>query len=309
MSFNFLVPKEPNLSIKESEKNLNEVLKLLDIKLDEKNKKDFVIREHREKDKKVVKEYKYPDLVNQVRKTGVCDLYHGLDNLDPIFDLQQSGATTGSFIEMTISWEGYKKTVPGPGRITPSEWELSDDIEFYKEETCIECNSGTSDFEMAARNYRGYLFASTALVDCYINRHIKYKESQNFESEQFEKLQNSRKTEERIKLFLEVFTDMQIEDLKQTKEWDYFKKLHKLRNSIIHATEPYMGISIEEIARNLNYSITGVGSLLRLFQERQGKSTLKFIERVRNSAVINYQYKFNHNGSVKTKIKYNKISR
>ena len=70
-----------------------------------------------------------------------------------------------------------------------------------------------------------------------------------------------------------------------------------------------MGISIEEIARNLNYSITGVGSLLRLFQERQGKSTLKFIERVRNSAVINYQYKFNHKGSVKTKIKYNKISR
>ena len=81
---------------------------------------------------------------------------------------------------MTISWGGHKKTVPGPGRITPSEWELSDDIEFYKEETCIECNSGTSDFEMAARNYRGISYSlSPALVDCYINRHIKYKESQN----------------------------------------------------------------------------------------------------------------------------------
>ena len=51
-------------------------------------------------------------MVNQVRKTGVCDLYHGLDNIRSIFDLQQSGATTGSFIEMTISWEGHKKTVP-----------------------------------------------------------------------------------------------------------------------------------------------------------------------------------------------------
>lgn len=309
MKFEFFVQQTPNLSIKEAEKNLKYIMNLLGLEVDEKNKHKQQFAKYG-KDKSVKKVYKFTDLRDEIRNTGICELHEDLDNLDPIFEFQFNPSTNSSGIKIGIEWEGYKTEVQGPCRIGPSEWELSRDIEFYKNESCIEFNSGLEGFEMGARNYRGYLFSSIALIDAYINRHIKYEQSKNYNSEDFEKLVASRKTDVRIELFTKVFCKISFEQLKETREWNDFKKLKKIRNSIVHSTEPYMGISLKDISSNLNLSISGIGGLLKLLQESQNKHTLKFIERIRNSSKIDFQERYSDkNGKTKIKIKRNKICR
>lgn len=310
MEFEFLVQNTPNLSIKEAEYNLDSLLKLLGVEENKENIQKRMIRRINSDTGEVRSIYKYTELRKQIRNQGICDMHEFLDNLDPVFDFQFAPSTTSSSIKSKIEWEGYTFEFQGPCKIAPSEWELSSDIEFYKDETCIEFNSGLEGFELGARNYRGYIFSSLALVDAYINRHIKYYSSKGMNTDLFNELKDSKNIEERIDLFVQLFCDIKFDDLKQTKEWDYFKKIQTLRNNIIHAIEPYFGYSLKEISANLNYSILGVGGLLKILQTSQGKHTLKFIEKIRNSAKIDFQWRYtDKNGEIKIKRKYNKISR
>jgi len=307
MEFEFLIQQSPNLSIKEAEKNLCHLLQLLGIKINNKSRVNQTINKFN-KDKKIVKSYSFLELRNEIRENGICELHSDLDNLDPIFDHQFNPSTNSSALTITVEWEGYKTEIKGPCIITPSEWALSDDIEFYKSETCIEFNS--NNFEMGARNYRGFLFSCIALIDAYINRHIKYSESKKISSEKFKQLQLSKRIEDRIKLFAEIYCNSNFYEINKTEEWNNFKKLHKLRNNIIHSTEPHLGLGLKEISEYLNLSIKGIGGLIKILQESQNKHTLKFIEKVRNSSIIHFKNYFaDKNGKTKTKIEYRKIKR
>lgn len=303
----FLIQQEPRLSVKEAEKVVDYILDKLNIRLPVKNRNHQFIIKNQGKENEEKK--KYFELVKEVRNTGVCGFIQtDLDRSDNVFGGTFGMSTPNWQMKLTTEWAGYRKELYGPCRNIPSELDISEDIEFYKEETCLE--SVYHDFNMSSRNYRGFLFSSLALVDCYINRHIILFSFNGLNTEQFNRLKESRNTEERIEIFVNEFCNFSFEDLKQTKEWDDFKKLKTLRNEVVHSLNPYMGIEFKEVATNLNLSINGVGSLLKKLQEGQGRISLGFIERIRTSPVVHFnQVTLRADGKHKEKKHFNKISR
>lgn len=303
----YLIQQEPRLSIREAGVIVDEMLNGLGIKPKTSEKKHDYITLNQGTNKEEKK--KYTDLIRQVRETGICDfIQKELDRYDNVFGGALSISTNASGLSLSVEWAGYRKELNGPFRNTPSEIELSDDIEFYKREACIE--SSLYDFEMVCRNYRGYLFSSIALIDCYINRHILFYDKKENNSNDFKKLKESRNTEERVEFFIKIFCNFPFSNLKQTMVWDDFKKLKCLRNEIVHSTNPFMGIEIKELASNLNLSISGVGALLYKLQIGQSKNSLSFIERVRTSPIIFFnQITKTKDGKIHEKKHHNKICR
>ncbi|MEX2596467.1 MAG: hypothetical protein WEC59_06000, partial [Salibacteraceae bacterium] len=187
------------------------------------------------------------ELIQEIRKFGVCGfLQTDLDRQDNVFGGTFGMSTPNWQMKLTTEWAGYKKALSGPCRNIPSEIDISEDIEFYKEETCIE--SSDHDFEMCFRNYRGYLFSSIALIDSYINRHIILFDFNGLKTNEFNQLKSSRNSEERIELFINQFCNFSFNDFKQSAAWRDFKKLKELRNEMVHSLNPYMGLEIKEIA-------------------------------------------------------------
>lgn len=249
-----------------------------------KHQHDIIINEG----KKDEKRFKYYELVKIIREQGYAEpLQVYYDRTDTVFGGTLQMSISNWQMALEFEYAGEKKIIQGPFRSSPSERELSNDIEFYREEICIESN--VYDFEMCCRNYRGFLFSCIALVDAYINRHIILSNYNKLSSDNFVRLKESKNTDERIELFIKCYcNNNSFEDLKQRVEWDNFKKIKNLRNEIIHATNPYLGISIPDIATILNYSRKGIGELLLLFQLWQGRNTLAFIEKVRTSPIVHY---------------------
>jgi len=280
-----LIQKEPRLSQMEAEKTLVSILNSLNILIPSKNKQHQYIIKNKGTEQEV--KLKYFEILQQIRNNGICKfIQDDLDRSDPVFAGTFGMSTTINNSKIAMEWAGYKKELNGPCRFTPSEIELSEDIEFYKDETCIE--STNLDFEMCSRNYRGYLFSSIALIDCYINRHIKLHEFSGHKTERFTELKENTNTEKRIKLFVDEFCNFHFDKLKQSVPWDDFKKLKRLRNEVVHSVNPYLGFDVKETALNLNLSKHGVGSLLKMLQEGQGRISLGFIERVRTSPIISF---------------------
>jgi hypothetical protein len=269
-----------------------------------KHKQAIIKNQGTDKEKKI----KYIDLVKQIREFGTCEIQGDLDRTDMVFGGTFGMSSPNWQFSFTTEWAGYKKKLKGPFRNVPSESDLSDDIEFYKDETCIE--SCEYDFDMVARNYRGYLFSTIALIDSYINRHLILFEFKGENSSGFKELKESRNTEHRLELFIDTYCNFKFADFIKSKEWSDFKKLRLLRNEVIHSTNPYLGISLREIATNLNLSIHGIGTFLKKLQEGQGRLTLAFIERIRTSPVIHYnQVTLKAEGKFEEKKFINKISR
>lgn len=280
-----LIQQQPRLSEREAERTLDDLLSRLGIKLNSKDKRkeSIVINQGTEREQKK----RYSELTREIRTYGVCVFLHNdLDRMDTVFGGTFGISTPNWQMRITTEWAGYRKELEGPCRSIPSEIDISDDIEFYKEETCIE--SSEYDFEMCFRNYRGYLFSSIALIDSYINRHIVLFDFNGLRTDGFNQLKSSRNTEERIELFVDQFCQFSFSDFKQSNAWRDFKRLKNLRNEMVHSLNPYMGLGIKEIATNLNLSIHGVGTFLRQLQEGQNRITLGFIERVRTSPVVHF---------------------
>jgi len=302
----FLIQQNPRLSIKESEKIIDEILRRLNIFLPTKNRNRQSIIKGKGTENEI--HIKYSDLVKQIRENGICEIQKDLDRMDEVFGGTFAMSSPTWHLKTKTEWAGYSKELQGPFRNVPSESDISDDIEFYKEETCIEsCNY---DFDMVARNYRGYLFSTIALIDSYINRHIILFDFKGRKSNRFLELKESKNTEQRIELFIDEFCNFTFTDFIKSREWSDFKKLKTLRNEVIHSVNPFLGISIQEIASNLNLSINGIGNFLKRLQEGQNRISLGFIEKVRTSPIIHYnQVTIKSEGKFEEKKYINKISR
>ncbi|MBN1186427.1 MAG: hypothetical protein JXB49_29395 [Bacteroidales bacterium] len=133
----FLVQQEPRLSVKEAEEIVNNILSKLRIKLQSKGKANQLIIKNQGTEREEKK--KFYELVQQVRKNGICEFIQtDLDRQDMVFGGTFGLSTPNWQMKLTTEWAGYKKELIGPCRNVPSEIELSDDIEFYKDEACIE---------------------------------------------------------------------------------------------------------------------------------------------------------------------------
>lgn len=274
--------EEQRLSIKEAQKIVDDLLHIVGIKLPNANKsqQEILIEHSGEK-------IKYFELQNHTRKYGVCDpLQFIIDRKDNVFQATFGMSSPNHQLPQSVNYAGYSKSLAGPFRCYPVEMEISNDIEFYREETCIE--SADETFEMCFRNYRGFLLSCVSLVDAYINSHILISNFNKFSSEDFTSLKECFNTEKRIELFLKVFAEVDLSAINQTEEWDNFKKIKDQRNEMIHVSAPFLGISIKDLATNLNYSKKGIGGLLKLFQTLQRKHSLGFIEQIRNAPKVYY---------------------
>ncbi|MCX6239326.1 MAG: hypothetical protein NTY07_17530 [Bacteroidia bacterium] len=301
-----LVQQNPRLSLTEAKKNVDDLLATLGIQLFKNPKDKQYILKHAGTDHET--KIQYINLIRQIREDGVCEIQADLDRTDIVFGGTFGMAFSGMPAKSTIEWAGYKKELIAPFRNECCEIDLSNDIEFYKEETCNE--SVNHDFEMCARNFRGYLFSSIALIDAYINRHIIFYKFQGLDSEIFNKLLDCRITELRVELFINEFCHFEFEVFKQSKDWSDFKRLKELRNETVHALTPYFGISLREVANNLNLSINGVGGFLKKMQEGQNRRTLGFIEKVRTSPAVHFNHvTLRENGSHHVKNVFNRINR
>ncbi len=278
----FIDIENQRLSIKEAQNILDEVLHIVGIKLPAANKSQHEILIHHTGEK-----IKYFELQNHTRQHGVCGpIQFIIDRTDPVFKATFGISSPNWQFPQTVEYAGYTKSLAGPFRSYPVEMEIANDIEFYREETCIE--SAQHDFEMCFRNYRGFLLSCISLIDAYINSHILIHDFNKITSADFTSLKECFNTERRIELFLKVFANADITAVNQTEEWDNFKKIKEARNEMVHATVPFLGISIKDLAANLNNSKKGVGGLLRLFQKLQGKHSLGFIEQIRTAPSVYY---------------------
>lgn len=228
----------------------------------------------------------FREMVKIARERGiVAHVQTQIDRSDDIFGGTFGLSTpTMAFGQVTTTFAGHTQILKPPMTDLPVELGLSEDIMFYREETCLESNK--YDFEMCTRNYRAYLTSCIALVDAFINRHILIYKFRNLNSDDFELLQHTSRLEDRLDLFLKISTGHNLSAINGGTEWIHFKKLRGLRNEMTHINTPSLGYSIGEFAEHLNYAKKGVGGLIRLIRQLQGKNSLGFAERIRTAPLV-----------------------
>ncbi len=233
--------------------------------------------------------FKFYQLVQKARLSGIAleHLQNRIDNTDTVFGGAFSLATPHSEFEINTSFAGYEKKLKGPCRSAPVEQELADDILFYRKQVCE--NSSSSDFSLACRYYRAYIFSSISLIEAFINRHILLHRFHGNNSLDFHQLEKEFNLDNKIDLWLKVFSKKSLSAVNRTKEWNHFKLLKEERNMITHAVEPFYGHQISEISDYLNYTRTGVGGLLTLLRETQNLGNLGFIEKLRTAPKVTNQ--------------------
>lgn len=233
-------------------------------------------------------EVSFKNLVNEARSTGVVAyIQTEIDRSDSIFG-GNFGVSTPTMMlgEVSSSYAGYTTILKPPMTSTPVEFGLSEDILFYREESCLFSNE--YDFTFCTRYYRAYLSACIALVDAFINKHILVYKFRGNKSSELEQLQKTSRLEDRLNLFLIVSTGKDISAINAGAEWIDFKKLRKLRNEMTHVNSPSLGYSIHEFAEHFNYVQKGIGGLLCLIRKAQNKESLGFIERLRSAPTVHF---------------------
>jgi hypothetical protein len=229
----------------------------------------------------------FQQMEQDARRTGVVqELQRILDFRDSIFGGTFESASPNHNMSVKTEYAGWVKEVQGPCRVALIERDLTEDILFYRQQTCA--HSSDYGFRAMTRFYLAYLGACVSLLDAFINRHILLAKHEGFTSPEFTELKESRKLERRVELWLEVCTTRPMKKLACRTEWCHFQELRQKRNELMHAVDPFSVYRVPEIAKHLNYARTGVGELLKLLREWHDKPTLAFIERLRTAPEVTY---------------------
>ncbi len=228
----------------------------------------------------------FNELISELKQNGIVSFIQGnIDTSDPIF-----GGTFGIAIPtmlmgpVTSTYAGHSRSLMPPMTDSPVEMQLSEDILFYREEACLFSNE--YDFTFCTRYYRAYLTSCVALVDAFINRHILMYKFQGRLVNEFEEVNKISRLEERLNKFLQVDTGHDLSSINNGVEWLHFKNIRRLRNEMTHINSPTLGYSITEFADHFNYVKKGIGGLLKLIRELQGRQSLGFIEKLRLAPLI-----------------------
>jgi hypothetical protein len=231
---------------------------------------------------------KFSELVAEARKNGiVARLQRYLDQTDAIFGGMIDDMMTPNW-QLTISreWAGFKGEAQGPCRAGFSERDLIEDILYYRSEACARSNE--YDFRATCRYFRAYLFACVSVVDAFINRHILLAHHEGFTSPEFERLKESTKPEERIRLWFVVCSTDDPGPFFESKEWCHFQEIRSKRNEVIHSVVPIGMYALREIQEYLNKVRSGVGGLLAKMRSAHGKPVLGFIQQLCTAPLVDF---------------------
>ncbi len=227
-------------------------------------------------------------LVQEARKTGsVAVLREKLDHSDPVFG-GKHGVSVSENMNLKTSWGGYERELEGPLRIVPIETELTADILYYRSEACSR-SIGVS-FVETTRAYRSYVLCSLSLVEAFLNAHIVRAKFAGSITEVTELGWRKSNLEDRIGLWISLFAQngATLAMVKSDVCWNHFQELRQARNSLAHSIEPFLGISIKGMVRELNAVRQGVGGLLLKLRELQARESLGFIERLVSAPEVKF---------------------
>jgi hypothetical protein len=245
---------------------------------------------------------RFSDLVEDARRHGiVVNGQRYLDKRDSIFGGTVDEMGTPNWqMKIGRAYAGTKKEVQGPCRMAAVEFDLTEDILFYRREACR--HSGQHDFRLTCRAFRSYLSACISIVDAFINRHVLLATYEGFSSPEFERLKVAKKLDERTRLWFAVCSQDDPQAFFESASWCHFSEIRTRRNEILHAVDPFGAYAIREMQILLNRVRTGVGDLLLRMRHAHKKPTLGFIERLRTAPLIDFmQITFNADGRHKTK--------
>jgi hypothetical protein len=220
----------------------------------------------------------------EARASGVCDtLQRILDQHDPFFGGTWLMATDSYAIKLSIQYAGYSVELQGPCRFAPIEEELTDDLLYFRRAAC-EASRPPTGLAATTRYYRSYLQASVSVVESFINRYVHLLKHTGHSAAT--ELAQIRPLDERLETWVAVVTGKPRDSFRKGAEWSQFCELRSERNRLVHALEPFMGHSINDMARTLNFVREGVGGLLILLRRLAEQEPLGFMQRLKSAPVV-----------------------
>jgi hypothetical protein len=228
----------------------------------------------------------FMELVKITKATGVPGpLQQIIDMSDPVFGGIAHSATNSQVMSWTINIADTKRTVPGPSYIAQACDELADDILAFRRLTCA--HSMRSDIRWAdiGRAYRGLLFASTAILEAFMNRHLLAARLSGVDITSVEK---ESKFADRATAWMDLYSPGSATAVKSGKPWSQHMELREERNAILHARLPSLGLSLKEVPKYLNAVREGVGGLLWRLQRLRGGPRLGFMLRLASAPEISF---------------------
>ncbi len=227
------------------------------------------------------------ELVHATRETGVPQpLAVRLDRQDRVFGGTFHMATNSPTITMKMEYAGYSKELRGPCRLAVVESELSDDVLFYRRETC-RMSTRDSDLCECCRYYRGYLQSAMSVVDAFVNRYVILGVHHGLPIPR--ELSGPASMDERLDAWAHLVANTDASILRSGPEWSQYTQLKQERNRMVHAVEPYIRVAIRQLPEYLNAVRLGIGGLLYRMRDFAGESTLGLIERLKTAPKVSFR--------------------
>jgi hypothetical protein len=230
----------------------------------------------------------FDDLKREVRETGTARaLWNVLGVGEPYFPPTFDMATSSTGLRIAAELGQFKVEFQGPMRVAPIEYELAEDILFFRRAACE--SSVFHDFVDTTRYFRAYVFACTSLVEAFLNRPVLLHPGVGDGAEAVEQLKKPSDFEARITLWVRTFCKDPISKLKSSSTWDHFQQLRKERNRFIHALDPHLGCEIRTLVHGLNLVRNGVGGFMGKLREMQQLPRPPFVDRLESAPEVRFR--------------------
>lgn len=208
--------------------------------------------------------------------------------LAPALTLAMGPLPKGLQCKMNSSLGSHSQSLQAPGILESPEVSLANDILFFRKEACK--NSSMESIEACSRYFRSYLLSCISLVDCFLSRYTNFVKAiiKNVEEYSNTSLLASKSgIEKRIYAWFQTFAYHEIENYKETTEWQYFQKIRKKRNVFVHPHEPIAAYSFKEMTQYLNYCNLGIGGLLGKFRSYANEDpNIGFIHKIKTAPKV-----------------------
>lgn len=232
----------------------------------------------------------FDEMKREARETGtVASLHHRLYGADHFFPPTIGVATDSQGFSLKSEYAGHTAEFAGPMRCAAIEDELCGDILWYRRAACE--RSASTDFVRCTRYYRAYILACTSMVEAFLNRPVLVLAHLRQHVDAIHQLHRPMPFEQRIELWVSTFCRRPLPDLKSTTAWAHFDELRQMRNKLVHASSPQLGVEIRTLERGLNLVREGVGGFMRQLRSMQGLPATNFIERLESAPSVSFRYK------------------
>lgn len=228
--------------------------------------------------------------VKDARERGTAEVLRSfLNGRDPYYTFEMSMSADGEGTSIELGFAGQKLSLPTPMRQGSIEDELTEDVLRHRQLACEGARANHDGFRSTGMHFRGYLLASCALVEAFLNRCVLIDVFERRTSPELDELQRPCNVERRFELWLKYFAGEPLSSINRGAEWDHYSELRRLRNSLMHSEHSILGIALKDAARQLNLVRRGVGGLVNALRALQQLPPIPFAERLETAPECAFQ--------------------